>query len=71
MPVMDGYQATKNIRSMIDSKANSLPIIGLTASAIVQIQREVSRVGINGFVSKPFQPEELYRAISNAVKSKA
>lgn len=70
MPIMDGYQATKMIRSMTDPKANSLPIIALTASAMVQIQREVSRVGMNGFVSKPFQPDELHQIISKSVKSK-
>ena len=60
MPVMDGYDATLLIRQ---THAN-LPIIALTASAMLEIQEKVYEVGMNDFVTKPFNPRELYQKIS-------
>jgi len=59
MPVMDGITATKNIRAF----NTQVPIIALTASASVEIQESVLKVGMNDYLSKPFNPDELYRTI--------
>ncbi|WPP52925.1 PAS domain S-box protein [Catalinimonas niigatensis] len=59
MPVMDGYDATLQIRKTHPD----LPIIALTASAMLEIQERVFKVGMNDFVSKPFNPKELYHKI--------
>ncbi|WKN32556.1 PAS domain S-box protein [Porifericola rhodea] len=59
MPVMDGYNATLAIRE----KYPDLPIIALTASAMLEIQEKVYKVGMNDFVTKPFNPKELYQKI--------
>lgn len=59
MPVMDGYEATLQIRSTHPH----LPIIALTASAMLEIQERVYKVGMNDFVTKPFNPKELYQKI--------
>jgi PAS domain S-box-containing protein len=60
MPVMDGYDATLLIRQTHPQ----LPIVALTASAMLEIQEKVYQVGMNDFVTKPFNPRELYQKIS-------
>lgn len=59
MPEMDGYTATENIRKF-DTKT---PIIALTAS-VLNTQDRVYEVGMNGFVTKPFNPKELFQKIN-------
>ncbi|MCE7063772.1 PAS domain-containing protein [Dyadobacter sp. CY326] len=64
MPEMDGYEATARIRCLPDSKYADLPIIALTASAMLDIKDIAFRVGMNDYVSKPFTPNELYAKIA-------
>jgi CheY-like chemotaxis protein len=63
MPEMDGYQATEEIRKLPDDKYHTLPIIALTASAMLEIKDKAFTSGMNDYISKPFNPEELYRKI--------
>jgi len=63
MPEMDGYQATRAIRELPGDKYKKLPIIALTASAMLDIQDLAFTVGMNDYVSKPFNPNELHRKI--------
>jgi signal transduction histidine kinase/CheY-like chemotaxis protein len=55
MPVMDGYEATINIRL----KDTSVPIIALTASASYGYIEKAALIGINEYILKPFNPKEL------------
>jgi len=64
MPEMDGYQTTTAIRNLGDDKYKNLPIIALTASAMLDIQDMAFTVGMNDYVSKPFNPNELHRKIA-------
>ena len=64
MPVMSGYEATKAIRGLAGKYYQEVPIIALTASALGNAQERVFDAGMNGFITKPFQPEELYRALA-------
>jgi CheY-like chemotaxis protein len=59
MPVMDGYEATKKIRKSVSSYAK-IPIVALSASAMLQIRDRAIKIGMNDFVTKPFNPNELY-----------
>ena len=59
MPVMDGYTSTAEIRKF----DTTTPIIALTASISIDIQEKASQVGMNGFVTKPFNPNDLYSAL--------
>lgn len=68
MPVMDGYEACKRIRAMEDSVKANIPIIALTASALLEVQNQVLGAGMNDFVTKPFNPNELYQKISRHVR---
>ena len=68
MPVMDGYSATTEIR-----KFNKItPIIALTASISIDIQEKAVNSGMNGFVTKPFNPNDLFAALyQNTIAKKA
>lgn len=58
MPVLDGYDATRQIRAM-ESINRMAPIIALTAHADEAIQRKCERVGMDDFLAKPFNPEQF------------
>jgi len=59
MPEMDGYEATGYIRKLPDDHKSQIPIVALTASALQEVKEKVWNAGMNDFISKPFQPEEL------------
>jgi CheY-like chemotaxis protein len=58
MPVMDGVEATRQIRSL--PACSSLPIVAMTASAMRSDRERCLQAGMNDFVSKPIEPEELW-----------
>jgi hypothetical protein len=61
MPGMDGYEATRNIRERYDSK--QLPIIAMTANALLDHQEKAISAKMNGFISKPFNLDDLVTLI--------
>lgn len=63
LPEIDGYGATIEIRK-VDSL---IPIIALTAAALVQEKEKVFESGMNDFIAKPFKPHELYNKITSNV----
>jgi len=67
MPKMDGYQATKEIRNTLK---DNTPIIALTASARISDNQLCYDVGMNDFISKPFDPEVLLQKINIQVNKK-
>ncbi|MCE6989387.1 PAS domain-containing protein [Dyadobacter sp. CY323] len=70
MPEMDGYEATSKIRELPDPKFLNLPIIALTASAMMDIKHLAFTVGMNDYISKPFSPAELYSKIASYRRKK-
>lgn len=63
MPVMDGYEAIKLIRSDFPNSKKSIPIIALTAHAVEGEQEKCLYAGANDYITKPFQPNELFGKI--------
>ncbi len=59
MPVMDGYDATATLRE----KGHTVPIIALTASASMSDMNKIIKCGMNDFVSKPFNPNDLFHKL--------
>lgn len=57
MPLMDGYEATREIRETLGLSA--LPIVALTAGAFKNQQAAALAAGMNGFIAKPFDVDEL------------
>lgn len=56
MPIMDGYQSTKKIREF----NSSIPIVALTASATSNVREKVLAVGMQDYITKPFNPDDLF-----------
>ncbi|MEQ8934652.1 MAG: response regulator [Amphiplicatus sp.] len=65
MPVMDGLTATKRIRAS-DTSWRNVPVIAVTAGARGDEREACARAGMNGFLSKPVSPEELYERLARA-----
>ena len=65
MPEVDGYKATRIIRAEIDAM---IPIIAMTADALKGEAEKCFEAGMNGYISKPFEPRELYQEILRLVK---
>ena len=59
MPVMDGVTATKAIRNTLPEPARSVRIIAMTANVLQEDVQEYFSIGMNAYVSKPFQADEL------------
>ena len=57
LPVMDGYEATRRIRSNPDMKA--VPIIAMTAYALAGDEAKALAAGCNAYISKPYSPRAL------------
>ena len=64
MPEMDGYEATLRIRQLEDMHKASIPILAISAAAEKHIKDRVFEVGMNDFVFKPFNPEELQEKLT-------
>jgi signal transduction histidine kinase/HPt (histidine-containing phosphotransfer) domain-containing protein/FixJ family two-component response regulator len=60
MPEMDGIEATAAIRALDGDKFKNLPIIALTANAIVGMKEEFLGNGFNGYLAKPIETNKLY-----------
>ncbi len=65
MPEMDGFTTTYNLRK----KGINVPIIALTASALIEVKEKVLQSGMNDFVTKPFDPQELFTKIASHLVS--
>ena len=68
MPVMDGYEATKRIRSMERPDSKTIPIIAMTANAFVEDRIATKKAGMNAHISKPLDSREVIHIISEEVK---
>ena len=59
MPVMDGYETTIRLRNHTRNPNSEVPIIALTASALVDEKEKALEVGMNHHLPKPFSPDQL------------
>lgn len=67
MPVMDGLEATERIRSLNRADAETIPIIAMTANAFADDVQACLDAGMNGHVSKPISPEQLFKTIQEVI----
>ena len=70
MPVMDGYAATKAIRSLKNRELANTPIIAVSANAYAEDVKSSLAAGMNGHIAKPITAEKLLAAIEDALKRK-
>ena len=64
MPVMNGYEATREIRGSGMERIWELPIIAMTADAFAEDVKKASMSGMNGHLAKPIDPELLYETVA-------
>ncbi len=67
MPLMDGYTATREIRTLKDSAIADIPIIALTANAFDSDKKKALKTGMNGYVAKPISAEKLMEAMKQVL----
>ena len=63
MPVMDGHEATRRIRNLEDKELAKVPVVAMTANAFDEDRKAAKECGMNGFISKPINMQELVQAL--------
>lgn len=66
MPVMDGYEAIRMIKSMEEFK--NIPVVALTASTFEDEKKRIEALKIEGYIRKPFRENDLFNIIGNLLK---
>ena len=65
MPVMNGYEATQQIRALDDPALAGITILAMTANAFDEDRKKALKCGMDGFLSKPIVIEELISALQD------
>lgn len=65
MPVMNGYEATMEIRKLENEELASIPILAMSANAFEEDRQEALRCGMNGHVAKPIDIKSLFDTLNN------
>jgi CheY-like chemotaxis protein/two-component sensor histidine kinase len=68
MPVMDGYTCVEHIRSHSDERVRNLPVISLTADNSDETLPTINSTGMNGYISKPFNPLDFADKLNEAIR---
>jgi CheY-like chemotaxis protein len=68
MPRMDGFQASQKIRELERGKSERLPIIALTANAVEGDRQRCLQAGMDRYVTKPIDPEQLLASLQEILK---
>jgi len=64
MPVMNGYEATREIRELADRELAGIPILAMTANAFEEDKQAALRCGMNGHIAKPIDIDNLYSTLN-------
>ena len=67
MPHMNGYEATRVIRSSTHAQAKTIPIVAMSANAFTEDVTETKKVGMNAHVAKPFSAQKLVETLANVM----
>ena len=65
MPVMDGYEATRKIRTMRRKGIRDIPIIAMTSNAFEEDKRKAIECGMNAHIAKPLQTDKLFSVLDS------
>ena len=67
MPIMNGYEATKQIRALGSSWLADIPILAMTANAFDEDRQAALEAGMNGHIAKPIDVPELMKLLENVI----
>lgn len=67
MPVMDGYELSRQVRRLEDGKKAGIPILALTANAFEEDRQQVMEAQMNGHLAKPIDMEEVLKTIKEVL----
>ncbi len=70
MPIMNGYDATKAIRSLTDPEKAKIPIVAMTADAFEEDRQKALQAGMNDHISKPLEMEALVKVLRKYIENK-
>ena len=65
MPLMDGYEATRQIRNISDKRKASIPIVAMTANAFEEDRQKALEAGMNGHIAKPIDMEKMIETLKS------
>lgn len=68
MPVMDGFEVADRIRNWSDAAKSNIPIVALSASSYTEVKDQLKQAGINDYISKPFNPDDLFSVLFKYLK---
>lgn len=68
MPIMDGYEATRQIRKLKNPETANIPIVAMTANAFEEDRQKALEAGMNEHVSKPIDMERLLEIMKKVLK---
>ena len=69
MPIMDGYEATRQIRALEETYSAQIPIVAMTANAFEEDREKAFEAGMNGHLAKPIKISELMKTLNKVLKS--
>ena len=69
MPDMDGFEATRRIRTMEEHTGRHQQIIALTAHAMIGDRERCLEAGMDAYLSKPISPQELYQMLESCFQA--
>ena len=70
MPKMDGYTATREIRTLKNNKKANIPIVAMTANAFEEDKKKAFEAGMNGHIAKPISIEEIAKVLDEIFAEK-
>ena len=70
MPRMDGYTATREIRTLKDNRKANIPIVAMTANAFEEDRRKAFETGMNGHIIKPVDMKAIARTLDKIFAEK-
>lgn len=68
MPRMDGYTATREIRTLSNNRKANIPIVAMTANAFDEDRRQAFECGMNGHIVKPFDRKAIVKAFNQVFR---
>lgn len=68
MPIMDGYEATRRIRSLPDKGKKNIPIVAMTADAFFEDRQQALQCGMNEHITKPVDVDRLFSILKSVIE---